>query len=158
MANVSPFLDTNFLLILRSSIPTDEPPKLVAAQLSAWNTALASAAVISTLFCGIAAQFLGVIRQDDATQNAIGSRLTLVHMSSYLAILFNGIATVASGILIDSLGDTVLNQASSKYQGNGNTISYMWATEDRTFSIVITAVFTPVILILAVTTLADGRR
>jgi hypothetical protein len=68
----------------------------------------------STLFASIAAQLLGVIKSDQTTTKADGFILTFLHVVSYAAIFFNGIATAASGFLIDRLCDIEFNQARKK--------------------------------------------
>ncbi|KAF7289764.1 hypothetical protein MIND_01350100 [Mycena indigotica] len=88
-----------------------EAPKLVQSQISAWRNTVQSAAVVTALFASLAATILGVIRQDPAMAGSQGPENTFLVFSSYAAMLFNSITTLASLFFIDSLGDIELNDA-----------------------------------------------
>ncbi|KAJ7504975.1 hypothetical protein B0H11DRAFT_2273184 [Mycena galericulata] len=88
-----------------------ESPKLVRSQINAWTATVQCAAVVTTLFSGIAVQLLAVIRSDDAVDKKTGKAMMFLVFSSYAAMLFNAISTVASLFLIDLLGDIDLNES-----------------------------------------------
>ncbi|KAJ6511840.1 hypothetical protein DFH09DRAFT_1374318 [Mycena vulgaris] len=86
-------------------------PPLVASEITAMTTTAASAAVLTTLFSGTAAQLLGVIRSDDAVKDMKGPAVDLLIFASYAAIICNVIATGASVLLTYRLGTIPLNDA-----------------------------------------------
>ncbi|KAJ7114548.1 hypothetical protein C8R43DRAFT_1138366 [Mycena crocata] len=86
-----------------------ELPNLVKSQIKAW-TATAQSAAVTTLFASTSSQLLGSVPSDMKLKT--GPAITLLRVfSSYTAMLFNLIATVAALFLIDRLGDIDLNQA-----------------------------------------------
>ncbi|KAJ6474295.1 hypothetical protein C8R45DRAFT_1217383 [Mycena sanguinolenta] len=90
---------------------TYESPKLVKSQIDAWTSTVQSAAVVTTLFAGMSAGLLGVIKSDDALKSTHGVGMTALLSMSFSAMLFNAIATMASLLLTDRLGDIDFDEA-----------------------------------------------
>ncbi|KAJ7051300.1 hypothetical protein C8F01DRAFT_1376869 [Mycena amicta] len=90
---------------------TYEAPKLIQSQISAWTSTVKSTAVVTALFAGVTATMLGLFRTDPALAHTHGDAMTLLIFSSYAAILFNCIATLASLFFIHRLGAIELNEA-----------------------------------------------
>ncbi|KAJ7837942.1 hypothetical protein B0H13DRAFT_2367877 [Mycena leptocephala] len=97
---------------------TYEHPPLVKSQINAWTQSVNAAAVVTALFAGTATQLLGSITSAEFTPSSAstcslrtGSAMSLLLVSSYAAMMFNALATIASFALIDHLGDIEFNGA-----------------------------------------------
>ncbi|KAJ7034886.1 hypothetical protein C8F04DRAFT_1234048 [Mycena alexandri] len=85
-----------------------EHPPLIKSQINAWTQSVNAAAVVTALFAGTAAQLFGIVISSSFNPGHTRSFLIL---SSYAAMIFNALATMASIVLIDRLGDIELHGA-----------------------------------------------
>ncbi|KAJ7193729.1 hypothetical protein GGX14DRAFT_14473 [Mycena pura] len=90
---------------------TYEAPKLIQSQIIAWTTTVQSVAVATALFAVMSSILFGIMKMDSAFQGQHGHVMTLLVFSSYGAMLFNAITTLASLVFVDRLGNIELNEA-----------------------------------------------
>ncbi|KAF8181888.1 hypothetical protein K438DRAFT_1975836 [Mycena galopus ATCC 62051] len=84
-----------------------EHPPLVKSQVSAWTQSVNAAAVVTALFAGTSAQLFSTVTSLSNT----GHTMTFLLLSSYAAMILNALATMASIVLVDHLGDIELSGA-----------------------------------------------
>ncbi|KAJ6462307.1 hypothetical protein DFH09DRAFT_1228379 [Mycena vulgaris] len=87
---------------------SDESPKFRIGRV---KTTVKNSALLTILFAGTAAQLLGVIRGDNALDDATKFQLNLLNLVSYTAILLNVMATIASIFLIHALNEINFDEA-----------------------------------------------